>query len=518
MIVDKKGYTRYLLETESGFAILLTSAFLCAISISILNHEMWRDELQAWLSAQNSSSITSLFDNIKYDGHPWLWYIILYFLSRVTEQPAIMQLFHIIVATATTYVFAKYSPFTKFQKVLFVLGYFPLYEYGTISRNYGLGIFFIFAFCAAFRTRFKGYIIPSLILFMLTQTNVYGLLIAGSFGFILILGLVAQHRLLKSPTTEKLEIVVALCIFIFGISSAIFELIPPANSGYAVGWRISPSIWLTGKTLSSIWKSYIPIPSLTYHFWDTNILASLRLQAILGCGLFCLSFLLFLKKPIASILYLVGTFAILTFTYVKFDGYIRHHGHLFILFIACLWISNYYPDKNLRLGFVGKLSSSLSRYRDSIIVLMLSAHLIAGIFAIGMDWVYPFSASKEAAKFIIDKGMKDMLILGYRDVQASAVSGHLNRPIYYPNSDRFGSFVIFDRKRLKKITDEEVLEKGQGLISREKRDLLLVLSHRLNELAYLPYSVTMLREFNSGIVSDEMYFLYLMRYDKAQDK
>jgi hypothetical protein len=244
-------------------------------------------------------------------------------------------------------------------------------------------------------------------------------------------------------------------------------------------------------------------------------MTSVGLQALFGCILLCLSFLLLLKKPKALILYLIGSFGILAFTYVKYLGRVRHHGHLFILFIACLWISNYYPDKEFRLSFADKLGSFLGRYKNSIIVLVLCTHLIAGIFASGMDWVYPFSTSKEVAKFITDKGMKDMPILGYRDSLASAVSGHLNRPIYYPNGDRFGSFVIFDQKRLREITDEEVLEKAQNLIFREKRDLLLVLSHRLNKL---PYSVVMLREFDAGIVRSEMYFLYLMRYDKIQDK
>jgi hypothetical protein len=510
-----QNYTRHLLNRNSGFVILLVLTFLCVGFINILNHEMWRDELQAWLSAINSSSIASLFDNIKYDGHPGLWNIILYFLSRFTDQPIIMQLFHLIIATATTYFFVNYSPFTKLQKILFVFGYFPLYEYATISRNYGLGIFFVFTFCTAFRTRFKNCLIPFFILFMLTQTNVYGLIIAVAFGLILLFELIAQDDLLKTAGTGKLKIVGALSIFILGIASSIFQLIPPPDSGFAVGWRTSPSLLVSGETLSTIWKSYIPIPSFAYHFWNSNIMTSVGLQALFGCILLCLSFLLLLKKPKALILYLIGSFGILAFTYVKYLGRVRHHGHLFILFIACLWISNYYPDKEFRLSFADKLGSFLGRYKNSIIVLVLCTHLIAGIFASGMDWVYPFSTSKEVAKFITDKGMKDMPILGYRDSLASAVSGHLNRPIYYPNGDRFGSFVIFDQKRLGEITDEEVLEKAQNLIFRGKRDLLLVLSHRLNKL---PYSVVMLREFDAGIVRSEMYFLYLMRYDKIQDK
>jgi hypothetical protein len=43
---------------------------------------MWLDELQAWLIARDSSSVIDLFKNLKYEGHPGLWHICLYLISR----------------------------------------------------------------------------------------------------------------------------------------------------------------------------------------------------------------------------------------------------------------------------------------------------------------------------------------------------------------------------------------------------------------------------------------------------
>ena len=500
-----------LMNWTSVFVISLVLIFLCVALINILNHEMWRDELQSWLTAKNSSSLANLFYNTRYDGQPTFWCLCLYFLSRFTDNPIVMQIFHLLIATTSIYVFARFSPFTKLQKILFSFGYFPLYEYGTISRNYAFGILFIFGFCAAFRARFKNYLIPFLFLFMLTQTSVYGLIIAISCGSILFFEIIAQGSLLKSPTTLKVQIVAGLSIFILGISSSIFQLIPPTDSGIAVGWTTHFKTWLT---LSTIWMSYIPIPDFSYHFWNTNILSSIRLKAFLGCILLGLSIMLLSKKPMALLLYLVGSFGLLAFIYVIFFGFLRHHGHLFILFIASLWISNYYPDQKCEWSFVNNFNSSLSRYKNRIIVLILSANLIAGIFASCVDWVYPFSASKEVAKFITDKGMKNMLMLGHSDTVASGVAGHLNRPIYYPNSDRVGSFIIFDQKR-KPMKSDEILEKAKNLMAKKKQDLLLILSYRLNEV---PHSVVMVKEFNAGIVADEKYCLYFMSYNKIHDK
>ena len=77
--------------------VLIVFIIMCAIGI--INHEMWRDELTAWLIARDSNSISELLENIKYTGHPGLWYLCLYFLAKITSNPHIMQLFNLVIAS-----------------------------------------------------------------------------------------------------------------------------------------------------------------------------------------------------------------------------------------------------------------------------------------------------------------------------------------------------------------------------------------------------------------------------------
>jgi hypothetical protein len=134
----------------TGSLWLLTAAFFLLGLLVLLRHEMWQDEWQAWLLARESSSLADLFQNIRYEGHPCLWYLALFVISRFTTDPLGMQLLHLMIATGTVYIFLKYSPFTRLQKILFIFGYFPFYEYCAISRNYGLGVLSLFSFCAVF--------------------------------------------------------------------------------------------------------------------------------------------------------------------------------------------------------------------------------------------------------------------------------------------------------------------------------------------------------------------------------
>jgi len=163
---------------NTAIGLLLASFFALGLLL-ILNHSLWQDEWQAWLIARDSRSLAELFHNFRYDGHPGLWYLTLYGLSRFTAQPLAMQLFHLALATAAVWVFLRFSPFTRLQKILFVFGYFPFFEYAVISRNYAAGVLLIFTYGAVFPRDFpKKYLLLSIILFLLCQTSVYGVLLA----------------------------------------------------------------------------------------------------------------------------------------------------------------------------------------------------------------------------------------------------------------------------------------------------------------------------------------------------
>ena len=136
---------------EATLPFLLLAVFVFFEYFLVSHHAMWRDELQAWLLVRDSRDIFELFRNLKYEGHPPLWYLLLIPLTRIFSFPESMQWLHLVIAASSVYVLARYSPFTWVQKVLITFGYFSFYEYAVISRNYGIGVLLIFIFCAKIR-------------------------------------------------------------------------------------------------------------------------------------------------------------------------------------------------------------------------------------------------------------------------------------------------------------------------------------------------------------------------------
>jgi hypothetical protein len=485
---------------------------------------MWRDELQAWLIGRDSSSIANLFHNVRYEHHPGLWYLCLYFITRFTHNPVAMQLFHVALATTVIFLFAKVSPFTKLQKVLFSFGYFPFYEYAIISRNYVMGVLLIFAFCALFLRSCKNYLALSAVLALLANTSVYGLIIAVVMWLTLSLDYFIERKD-NAPADHRRGILVfSQLIIILGFAASIVQLISPSDyyfapplikHDYSKYYIMKYSIVMT---MTKIWESYVPLPNVFNHnFWETNILLAFseemfrRAGALFSSVLLLASAALFIRKPRALFLYISGTAGILLFTLTMFLGSIRHSGHLFILLIACLWLSEGYPESKWISSRIARTSDFLVPYKNQFLTVILLIHMIAGVFAVSMDLLYPFSRIKDVADFVEKQKMTGVPIVGSPDYFTSPLTAYLNSKIYYPEIGTFGTFVTTKYGRTNK-TSEETLEKISELLKLNKE--VLFVSDNMLETSRPDLSISEVAEFPRGITSEE-YYLYLVRKREA---
>jgi predicted secreted protein len=57
---------------SARFAAVLAALHLALALCGLLRHEMWRDELQAWMVADRAHSVPQLFANLRYEGNPVL--------------------------------------------------------------------------------------------------------------------------------------------------------------------------------------------------------------------------------------------------------------------------------------------------------------------------------------------------------------------------------------------------------------------------------------------------------------
>src|ERR1700761_4401042 len=117
---------------------LLALPFLALLYIQLAHHVLWRDELNGLAITWASPTIPSLFWHIHHEGHPWLWYVILWVPSRFTQSVLVLKVVQGIVSTAIILFVALRSPFRAGEKALVLAGYFFVFEYTVLARMYGV--------------------------------------------------------------------------------------------------------------------------------------------------------------------------------------------------------------------------------------------------------------------------------------------------------------------------------------------------------------------------------------------
>ena len=158
----------------------LAALFTAFVGVVTSRHEMWRDEIQAWLIARDSTGPWALLHNLKYEGHPGLWHLLLWPFARLSPNPVWMQILHVAIAGASALLLFRFAPFPWVVKIPLMLGYYFVYEWAVIARNYGVSVLILFAFCALYAQRWRRFPMLGVLLFLLCHTNVYGVLIAGA--------------------------------------------------------------------------------------------------------------------------------------------------------------------------------------------------------------------------------------------------------------------------------------------------------------------------------------------------
>ena len=512
----KQIFSQYLdIGKTLYFALALTFAYFLVGLFAAFHHEMWRDEIQAWLLARDSTGVFDLLRHMKYEGHPALWHLLLIPITRLTASPTGMQILHLLIATSTVFLVTRNSPLTPLQKVCFAFGYYSLYEYGVVCRNYAVSLLLVTILCTLLRQRYQKPIPVALILFLMSHTSVHALVLVISVGLGLGLDyLLTRQDLAEDSTVSILRINLGFAIITVCILTAVLQLNPPADTGFAVGWYPQLDLKRIENFIRLIPRAFFPIPTRDLHFWGSEFLMqsknfawfnTWKLQ--IACLILVLVIVATLDRPSALLIYLSSTFGVLAFFYIKYQGAIRHHGFIFIAFLLTIW-----GGKHFRSYFQlpDRFHTATRICFNLLLTGILFIHLVGGLRAVANEIKYPFSYGKLTAEFIRAKKLDILPMIGDIDYAASTVVGYLGKKeVYYVRGNRKGSFVRWDSQRAHGVNDTQVMRKAAEVSGQTQTHVLRILNHRLSVDLLATHPVEQLVEFTGSTIGDEGFYLYL---------
>jgi hypothetical protein len=490
--------------------------FLLLGLIGILHHEMWRDELEIWLIARDSGSLRELFENIGTQGHPSLWYLIVFALTCFTSNPLSMQLLHLVIGAANAALFLRFAPFGPWLRILFCFGYFSFYEYTIISRNYGLMLLLVFTFCALFERRRELHPWLALVLFLLAHTHIYGTIIAANLGLFLFVEAVLSRGRVRYRFDGRL--VFSVIVFLSGVATALAHVFVQSRHldetlDYLFPDRLQ---WIT-EGLSTVFFGYVPLPDIANpNLWNTNVLHVLSepAQTWAGVGLSLLLLLisgLCLRRTLAALsLFVLGAAPMLIVVFFFWYGSVRHYGQIYLLFVTCCWLA-----QRMR----GDDPPKLMRIFLSVLFVLQAG---AAVCLYAADLSRPFANPKAAAEFLEADEFKDTIWLGSVDFAAQSIAVYVERQIYFAESNRFGTFVDWGKEREPFLKPQAMGRLAADLARQSGKDVMLILNYEpfalpeLGEPSHVIWiepnvRVIRVKSFQWAIVPSENYFLFRLQ-------
>jgi hypothetical protein len=542
-VMNAPARTDTVYSLSSRFPMVLTLAFLAIAGFGIYNHEMWRDELEIFMEMRDTPNFLSLFPNVQ--PLPNLYLSVLYPIVKLWPNPIIFQIFHLLVITLAVFIFNRYSPFNRLQKIFFTFSYFVLFEYGIISREYSLLLLFVFFLVYLITREKQNFIFIAVAMVILANHHLYGVFASISIFIYEVFYLAPKVKELAPQEKRNLRIAgLLLAVFSLYIVSQYFLLLK--FNRYVATYGQAPYF----MTIRSIWNAFLPIPSTTgINFWGTNILpfpqmysktvvgakflsAGNILAVVVSLLIVLINIIIVSRRIPVLIAFLINTAMQLIFLQYLSVFYIRYQGPLVIIFIYNYWLLSHADGKSdwrafhrMSDFFTKPFFVSYRRFASSFVTFVLFIQFCVGIFCYTQDIRYPFTSSYETAKYIKEQGLNNSIMVGYIDYAVQTISGHLNQKIFYPQKGDLGTHVVWlDKKRRDTMPLHEVLDSAITIRSQTGRNVLLILNTPLlnragRPVAHIPLydgsSLIFLKGFAESIVPDERFFLYLIALERA---
>lgn len=490
--------------------------FLIYIALSlfaILRHEIWFDELHSWNIARNSMTIADVIANSRYEGHPPVWYIILWSISRVTTDMAWMQVAQWLLITSAVFVLIFFSSFPLLTRILIPFGYFFLFEYAVLSRNYAIGLLLAFCICLVMRCnlRYKT-LLYYVLLFVLANTHVLGLILAGSLHLYFLL---LNKEKAAKPGTLLLHCLLGLVVLL----PTTYFIFPPSDSMLTLQEFLRRIHIKERSAIMALapFRSFIPVPAWwQYNFWNTQFLLEaqqqyrlLKLVTLLASlAVPLLAFYILKDNRKSLIVFIANLAATLVLGFVFPLTHIRYTGFIFIGFIVAYWLytTEIAPGKKV----------------SYLVNTLLVVQLIAGVFAISRDIRYPFSNACHAREILKEVPAGEKLVTDF--LAADVLSAYTGKAFYCVDLQRELSFLQWKAEYSAIWIKQDHYYNGmKGLLERDgMKDVYFISTRSQKELNQMDKKL--LQAFRLELVDkrgnaiEKWSNLYLYRVTKYQDR
>lgn len=165
-------------KRENIVLTILLAGYLVFNGILLAGHELWRDEANVWLIARELSPI-QLFREIRYQGHPCLWYLIVMPFAKLGFPFKTISVLSFLIMAAGAGIFTFKAPFHPLTKLVCLFSPIFSYYYPVVARNYCLIALLLILLAYYYTVRNNKPVLYGLLLGLLVQADTIALATSG---------------------------------------------------------------------------------------------------------------------------------------------------------------------------------------------------------------------------------------------------------------------------------------------------------------------------------------------------
>ncbi len=474
----------------SGFMLLLVTV-ACFI-LKFKYHELWKDEWQPWLLARDKS-LPDLLQFLHLEGHPALWFSYLKPWALISnafdllpdQQVLLFESAHGLLFLGALFVLLFRFKMPLIFRLAMAGGFYFFYQYGVVSRGYILVILLSFLLVDLLKEKRKVNGWTALLLFLLCQTEVYGVFIGGALVLCFLVDFYQKEKTVsfwnnKTLRWNVLAALGGLAMFVLTVYPRSSHDVVGLNTDEALIDNLAHAV--QGNFANAFWIGIIP---------DTNVFGYSAFGVLAGfllLGLFCWFFWRDKSLLTAMLIYMLGTVLFGTFIY---QGGVRHWGMNFIFFMV---LTEMYYRRN----------EVLPKVKMALVATFLLCQLYYNVLAINKDIKYPFSNAYAAAQLIKKEIPESAVLVAINEFETAPVVAYSGRDVYtLPDGNPFTYYKWLDKIYLPSETELKVFAQYK------KRTGLILLSPKPLPKDRYP-NTKLWKSFENYNMKKENYYFYLL--------
>lgn len=468
--LDKSKTINLVIFIAFGIITFLTSSM----------HECWRDESQAWLLTRDIPIFDLLFSQLKYEGHPGVWYIILLPFAKLGFPFQIINYISWLIMMIAAYFIIYKSKIDTMAKVALLLTTPFIYYYSVIGRSYCVISLLMIGVAYLYGKRKEHPYLLALLLALLMNTHLLAL------GFVAMLTIIVyiyeplaniiSNR--KRPTKEQVY-KIFFPIFIIGFAGImlLLQVRPWEHSNTVIDTDISrfskeEAYKTLINTIKTVIGNMVPYKSFYYGYY---ILIPLML--LLGIHNY---------RKESIICFCAILFQICLFAFVI--KALAHTSFVILVTLGCyLWMVK---DKASNGTKAQKIVASII---EIVAFIVFALNLMVSYQYVIYDLKDEFSASKQTANFINNNIEENANFITTYDVKAQPIIPYTNEKYHFYSLDTKQEFtyITWDQNRYNKITYKDFKDAIDNSLKENKPTYVIYVYGSLAE-----YVVNMQDDYN----------------------